>query len=61
MATMPAATCNLTGITHPSGRTVSYHRDGAVRIFQVTTTHDGQSQVLASNIDNLPFGGSPLT
>jgi RHS repeat-associated protein len=47
---------NLTGITYPSGRHVAYRRDGAGRITEVSTFAGGQSRVLATDIQYLPFG-----
>jgi len=46
----------LTAITYPSGRQVTYPRDGAGRIVAVTLTHAGESTTLASDIRYLPFG-----
>ena len=46
----------LTSITYPSGRVVTYTRDGAGRISQVDTVLGGTSKTLASNITYLPFG-----
>ncbi|MDJ0889632.1 MAG: DUF6531 domain-containing protein, partial [Gammaproteobacteria bacterium] len=50
------ASDNLISLSYPSGRTVSYGRDSAGRIVEVTTTHNGQLQVLARDIQYLPFG-----
>jgi len=49
---------NLTGITYPSGLTVSYERDSLGRIVAVTEqANAGATTVtLASNIQYLPFG-----
>jgi RHS repeat-associated protein len=49
----------LTGITYPSGRTITYGLDTAGRIAKVTTTKDGTTHTLAHNITTLPFG--PIT
>jgi RHS repeat-associated protein len=49
----------LTGITYPSGRTVTYGLDTAGRISKVTTAKDGTTHTLAQNIAALPFG--PIT
>lgn len=46
-----------TGITYPSGRTVSYEYDEAGRIKQVQTSQGGVPQILASQITYVPFGG----
>ncbi|MFY0990976.1 RHS repeat-associated core domain-containing protein [Halomonas sp. C05BenzN] len=46
-------------ITYPSGRVVTYQRDSAGRVEQVTTEKDGTSTVLANQIDRAPFG--PIT
>ena len=49
-------------ITYPSGRTVDYTYSSIGLISQVTTTFNGATQTLASNISHLPFGGmSSLT
>ena len=47
----------LTGLTYPSGRTVTYTFDGLGRVNQVTTTKDSQSQVVVSSVLYQPFGG----
>ena len=47
----------LTSVTYPSGRAVTYTRDGTDRTSQVDTTYGGTSKTLASNITYLPFGG----
>jgi len=49
----------LTGITYPSGRTVTYGLDTGGNIAKVTTTKDGATQTLAQHITTLPFG--PIT
>ncbi|MGH8653567.1 MAG: DUF6531 domain-containing protein [Gammaproteobacteria bacterium] len=46
-------------ITYPSGRTVDYPRNPLGQISGVTTTLNGETQTLASNIGYAPFG--PLT
>jgi YD repeat-containing protein len=46
----------LTRLTYPSGRTVDYTRDGLGRITTVTTTMNGVTTPLASNIGYSPFG-----
>jgi YD repeat-containing protein len=48
----------LSGLTYPSGRTISYLFDGLGRIAQVNTTPSGGSaQLVASGIAYQPFGG----
>jgi len=48
----------LSGMTYPSGRTITYSFDALGRISQVSTTPAGGSaQVVASNIAYQPFGG----
>src|SRR6266568_3596188 len=47
----------LTGITYPSGRTVTYGFDALGRVNQVSTTKDSQSQVVVQNVQYQPFGG----
>jgi len=49
---------NLTQVTYPSGRTVSYARDSLGRISGVTTQKDASSPVvtLASSVAYQPFG-----
>jgi len=46
----------LTGITYPSGRSVTYGLDPAGKIARVTTTKNGTTHSLAHNITRLPFG-----
>ena len=46
----------LTGMTYPSGRTLTYYYDTIGRINEVTTTYEGVTESLASAIDYLPFG-----
>jgi RHS repeat-associated protein len=48
---------NLTSITYPSGRTVTYTLDAAGKITQVDTTLNGNPKTLASSITYLPYGG----
>ena len=48
---------NLTSITYPSGREVTYTLDVTGRITQVDTTLNGSSKTLASSISYLPYGG----
>ncbi|KQZ43135.1 RHS repeat protein [Duganella sp. Root1480D1] len=46
------------GITYPSGRTVSYEYDEAGRIKQIQTSQaGGTAKLLASQITYMPFGG----
>jgi RHS repeat-associated protein len=47
----------LTSITYPTGRTISYTRDQAGRVSQVSTTLNGNPKTLASSITYLPYGG----
>lgn len=47
----------LTGMTYPSGRSVSYERNALGQVSRVTMTQDGSTQVLATDIAYLPFGG----
>lgn len=48
----------LTGLTYPSGRTVTYGFDGVGRVNSVTTTKDGQAKVVVQNVQYHPFGGA---
>jgi RHS repeat-associated protein len=48
---------NLTSITSPSGRTVTYTPDVTGRITQIDTTLNGNPKTLASSITYLPYGG----
>lgn len=52
----------LTGLTLPSGRSVTFTRNAAGQVIQVTLTDPGpggggQNQLLAANISYHPFGG----
>ena len=47
----------LTGVTYPSGRTLTYGFDGLGRVNQITTTKGSQSQVVVQNVAYHPFGG----
>ncbi len=47
----------LSGLTYPSGRTVTYAFDALGRVNQVSTTKDAQSQVVVQNVAYQPFGG----
>ena len=50
---------NLTGITYPSGRIVSYTDSNSdSKPDQVTLDDQGSTTVLANNIEYLPFGGT---
>lgn len=49
----------LTSITYPSGRIVSYDRNGAGRVQQIRSDYNETLTVIADNIDYLPFG--PVT
>ncbi|XPS88777.1 hypothetical protein Dvar_67960 [Desulfosarcina variabilis str. Montpellier] len=46
----------LTAMTYPDGTVVSYQRDAAGNVSQVSAVHNGTTTVLASGIDYLPFG-----
>jgi RHS repeat-associated protein len=46
----------LTTLTYPSGRTVTYGYNLAGQVIAVSTSKDGVTQALASNIKYLPFG-----
>ncbi len=48
----------LTGMTYPSGRTVTYAFDGLGRVSQVNTTKNNQNQVLVQGVVYHPFGGA---
>ncbi|MCU1336667.1 MAG: hypothetical protein JWO19_2248 [Bryobacterales bacterium] len=47
---------NITGITLPSGRTVTYTLNGNGQVSGVSATVNGSSTTLASSITYLPFG-----
>lgn len=47
----------LNSISYPSGRAVNYSFDGMGRISQISTSYNGVTTVLASNIQYEPFGG----
>jgi YD repeat-containing protein len=47
----------LSGLTYPSGRSVTYGFDLAGRVNQVTTTKESQSQIVVQNVTYQPFGG----
>jgi YD repeat-containing protein len=47
----------MSGMTYPSGRTVSYAFDALGRVSQVSTEKDSQSQVVVQNVSYHPFGG----
>jgi RHS repeat-associated protein len=46
----------LTGITYPGGRLVSYSYDGNGRISSISTTKDGTTTPLVSQVQYQPFG-----
>ncbi len=48
----------MSGLTYPSGRTLTYGFDSLGRVNQLTTTKDGQSQVVVQNVQYHPFGGA---
>jgi YD repeat-containing protein len=48
----------MSGMTYPSGRTVTYGFDGLARVNQVNTTRPGESaQAVVQNVTYHPFGG----
>ncbi|MEA3192445.1 MAG: hypothetical protein QOD26_778, partial [Betaproteobacteria bacterium] len=47
----------LSGLTYPSGRTVTYAFDSLGRVNQVSTTFSSQTLVVVQNIQYHPFGG----
>jgi RHS repeat-associated protein len=47
----------LQSITYPSGRMVTYDLDDVGRVSHMTTTINGQSKTVASNLNYLPYGG----
>jgi YD repeat-containing protein len=47
----------LTSVSYPSGRTVNYGFDGLGRVNQVTTTRNGETQAIVSQVAYQPFGG----
>jgi YD repeat-containing protein len=47
----------LSGLTYPSGRTVTYGFDGLGRVNEVSTAKNSQSQVVVQNVQYHPFGG----
>jgi YD repeat-containing protein len=47
----------LSGLSYPSGRTVTYGFDALGRVNQVTTTKGGESKTVARNVTYWPFGG----
>jgi YD repeat-containing protein len=52
------STGRLTGLGYPSGRTVAYSFDALGRVNQISTSKDGQTQVLVQNAQYHPFGGA---
>lgn len=48
---------DLVGVTYPSGKQITYGRDGQGRITQVTVTENGQARTVVSQIRYHPFGG----
>jgi RHS repeat-associated protein len=46
----------LTGITYPSGRTVTYGLDAVGRVASVSTMHNGVTTIVASSVAHSPFG-----
>lgn len=51
------ASGRLSGLTYPSGRTVTYGFDGLGRVNQVTTAKDAQTTIVVQNVAYHPFGG----
>jgi YD repeat-containing protein len=49
---------NLTGITYPSGRTLTYSLDSMSRVNQVTTATGGTPQVVVENVAYHPLGNA---
>ena len=47
----------LVGLTTPSGKTLTYVRDAAGQVVQITLTSAGTTKILASAITYQPFGG----
>lgn len=47
----------LAGLVYPSGRRVAYEFDALGRVSGVTTTKDGETQAVASDVSYHPFGG----
>ena len=47
----------LSGMTYPSGRTITYGFDALGRVNQVSTTKAGQTQTVVSGVAYHPFGG----
>lgn len=48
----------LSGLTYPSGRTLTYTYDALGRVSQISTTKDSQTQVVVQNVQYHPFGGA---
>ena len=46
----------LTGLTSPTGRSVDYTRDSMGRISQISTTKDGVTQPVVTQVSYRPFG-----
>lgn len=49
----------LTSITYPSGREITYVRNTVGQVVSVTSTYDGVSTILSNDISYLPYG--PVT
>jgi YD repeat-containing protein len=47
----------MSGMTYPSGRTVTYAFDALGRVNQIATTIDSQTDVVVQNVQYHPFGG----
>jgi YD repeat-containing protein len=52
------ASGRLSGMTYPSGRTVTYAFDGLGRISQISTTKEGNTSIVAQNIQYHPFASA---
>jgi RHS repeat-associated protein len=49
---------NLIAMTYPSGRRIDYEYDAVGQVARVTTTGNGQTHMLAEDIEHLPFGSA---
>ena len=47
----------LSGLTYPSGRTLTYSFDSVGRVSGISTTFNGQTQAVVSGVAYHPFGG----
>jgi len=48
----------LSGLTYPSGRTLTYSFDSLGRVSGINTTFSGQTQPVVSDVAYFPFGGA---